>query len=704
MPISVATSSRSVACSSMLTGRQAFEGETVSEILASILKTDADFRLLPSRLNPRLVEVLRRCLEKNPKKRWHSASDIRIEIEAASGAGLVAEQVRPVEATARPLWRRVALPIATALIGGLAAGYAAWSMKPEPARTITRFSVALPDGQQFSNTGRNVVALSPDGRNLVYVANQGLHLRAMGSLESRAIAGAESPNGVVNPVFSPDGQSVVFWSTHESALKRIAISGGAAITVCQATNPLGISWDEHGIVFGQADKGVMRVSALGGTPEVIASAGGDEILSTPQILPGGKVVLFSFRKLAEGWDRARIATQPLGGGERKVLVEGASAGRYLATGHLVYGISGSLVAVAFDPATLTVSGSPIPIVEGVRRSVQTALLVATTGVAHVSFSSTGSLAFVPGPVVIAEAGTDLALFDRKGGAQRLNLPVGVYSSPRVSPDGKFVVFERFDGRETSIWVYELSAGRAPQRLTFGGNNSAPVWSPDARTIVFESDREGDHAIFVQRADGSGTAERLSKPDAGQTHTPHSWSPDGEHLLFSIVKAADEVTLWTMTVKDRKVAPFGQVRAREAVFSPDGRWVAYQTREEGANVVYVEPFPRTGAKYLVPQRGGHPFWSPKSDELIMNIAPNQSASVAFSTAPRVAFGRSADFPRRGRQETSPAVARRNVDMMPDGQHVIGVLSQSATEGSLAQQPQITVVLNWFDELRERVPVR
>jgi dipeptidyl aminopeptidase/acylaminoacyl peptidase len=314
---------------------------------------------------------------------------------------------------------------------------------------------------------------------------------------------------------------------------------------------------------------------------------------------------------------------------------------------------------------------------------------------HASYSANGSLAYLPGPVKIVDRPTDLALFDRKGGNQPLGLPAGTYSAPRASPDGRFVAFEKADVRGTNVWLYELSAERAAQQITFGGNNRAPVWTPDSRSIAFQSNREGDEAIFLQRADGSGVAERLSKPDAGTAHIPQSWSRDGAHLLFSVQKGS-EFTLWTMTVKDRKAAPFGGVAAREASFSPDGRWVAYGVREESTNVVYVEPFPRTGAKYLVLRPAGHPFWSRTGDEVIMNVAPQRSSIVSIATSPRFAFGKPVDFARPG-QQGDPLTARRNADMMPDGR-VIGV-----RVAELEPDPrQIVVVLNWSEELKRRVP--
>jgi len=693
----------------LLTGRQAFEGDTASEILASVIKIEVDLSALPPRLNPRLTELLRRCLEKNPKKRWHAAADVRVEIETLIGRGLLVEEPRAAVAIARPLWKR-AIPLTAALfIGGLIAGFGAWTLKPEPARTVTRFVVPLPEGQQFTNLGRSVVALSPDGMSLVYVANQRLYLRSMSNLESHVIMGSDVGGPILNPVFSPDGQMLAFFSLTDRTVKRLAIGGGAAVTICPAEGgPFGMSWDEHGIVFGQAGKGILRVSPNGGTPEVIVAVSNDQVASSPQMLPGGRALLFSLKKAADGWEKGQVVVQTFDNGARKTLVDGGSDGRYLSTGHLVYASSGVLLAVPFDPGRLAISGGPVPIVEGVRRAV---LGPNATGITHFGYSRNGSLVYLPGQAKLSTSGADLdlALFDRKGGAQPLKLPPGTYRSPRVSPDGKAVAFDSEDDKEAIVWIYDLAGGSAMRRLTFGGKNRAPIWSPDGTWIAFQSDREGDLAIFRQRADGSGPAERLTKPEAGSSHSPQGWSPDGAHLLLTIQKD-QHFTLWTMAMKDRRMTAFGDVRSvipTEAAFAPDGRWVAYQSREATTGrpmQVFLQPFPSTGAKYLVPQAGGHPFWSRKGDELMLNISPIESRVIAVTTTPRVEFGRPLDFARVGRLETNPSTDRRNVDAMPDGQHVIGVTSLSQSDAGAALLQQINVVLNWTDEVRQKVPVK
>jgi len=693
----------------LLTGRQAFEGETASEILAGVLKSEVDLTALPPRLNPRLTELLRRCLEKNPKKRWHAAADVRVEIESVMGRALIIDEPRAAASAPRPLWRRALPVVAGVLAGAVAAGSAAWMLKPQPARAVTRFSVPLPEGQQFTITSRQLVALSPDGTNLVYVANNRLYIRSMSGLETREVNGSQVANGILNPVFSPDGQSIAFHSRADNTLKHLAVGGGAAVTICQAADPLGMSWDESGIVFGQFGKGILRVSANGGVPEVIAPIASDQTASSPQMLPGGRAVLFSVKKIADVWDKGQVVVQPLGGGERKLLIDGGSDGRFLPTGHLVYALQGTLLAVPFDPGSLAVTGGPVPIVEGVRRASTD---MAGTAIAQFTYSGTGALAYLPGPVTFAGAGgTDLAIFDRKGIVQPLKLPPGAYRSPRVSPDGKVVTFDSEVGSEAIVWVYDLAGTSAIRRLTFGGKNRAPIWSSDGQWVAFQSDREGDLAIFRQRADGSsGTAERLTKPETGASHTPLSWSPDGAQVLFS-VQTGKQYTLWTMNLKDRQASAFGGVQSgihTEAQFSPDGRWIVYQSRDTFAEIaapttqVFIQPFPATGTKYQVPQAGGSPYWFGKGRELILNTAPGRSVAIGFTTTPQVGFGRPTDFSRTARSEGPIATTRRNADALPDGEHIIGVMSEPAALPGASLAPQITVVLNWFDEVRQRAP--
>jgi hypothetical protein len=378
----------------------------------------------------------------------------------------------------RPLWRRAVPSLATAIVAVATAGIAAWSFRSStPPLTVTRFSFTLGQGQQFTNPGRQMIAISPDGTQMVYVANQALYLRSMSETEARPIVGAEViPGGGANPVFSPDGQSIAFHSGVDQTLKRIAVNGGAAGTICPADAPYGMSWGTDGIVFGLGSIGIMRVSANGGQPERLVSVKADELAHGPQMLPGGQAVLFT---LAPGtgpdrWNKAHVVVQTLRSGERKTLIEGGSDARYVSTGHLVYAIGGTVFAVPFDVRRLEVTGGPVPMVEGVRRAT------VPTGTAQFSVSNSGSLIYIPGPASTSALQLSLALVDRKGGTESLKLPPGAYDHPRVSPDGTHIAYTTDDEKEAIVWTYALSGARAPRRLTFGSKNRFPIWADSER--------------------------------------------------------------------------------------------------------------------------------------------------------------------------------------------------------------------------------
>jgi len=689
----------------LLTGRRAFEGDTASEVLASVLKTEPDLTHLPARLNPRIVDLLRRCLEKNPKKRWHSVADVRVELDAILERRAFTADVHTM--VARPWWR-LALGIAAAFVAGAAlATFANRAMKTTPAPPVMRFTLTLPEGQQqLAPPNRAILALSPDSTRLVYHAIGGLYLREMSGFDdARPIPGTEKLL-LSNVVFSPDGRSVAFQSYEDRALKRVSVTGGAPVTICPLTlTASGITWSEQGLVFALPGKGIYLVSASGGTPELIVREGPQESLGGPQMLPGGRTVLFS---VAEGdtalrWDNARIAAQRIGSSERVPLIDGGNEGRYVPTGHIVYALSGSLLAVPFDVERLRVLGGPVPIIEGVRRTQSAAN---TFQAAQFTFSNQGALAYVPGPVTASILQSELALVDRDGNTQTLNVPQAPYTAPRVSPNGRFVAVTTDDVKEAAIWVYELAGRSAIQRLTFAGKNRHVVWSRDSAWVAFQSDREGDSAIFRQRADGTEPVERVTKAEKGTSHIPHAWSPAADILLYS-VQNGERYTLWSVNVRDGHMEPWGQIESgvqAEAVFSPDGAWVAYQSDETGQPEIYVKPATGRGPKYMVPRalQNHHPLWSPDGTELF--YIPRQGAQYAIpvTTAPRFAFGAPKHVERAGRIE-GPALSRRNHDVLPDGSRFVGVVyGGQRTNFAALFSTRIHIVLNWFEDLKQRVP--
>jgi serine/threonine-protein kinase len=693
----------------MLTGRPPFPGDDVSHVLARVIDRDPDWSLLPKDLPPALGTYLRRCLVKDPRQRIRDMGDVRLALDGAFDdlAQRQTAATLPVPSR-RTLWKRALPIVVSAVVASAIVGGAAWALRPALSPSpVTRFVFTLPEGQRFTVVNNQMLAVSPDGGLVVYVADYQLYLRSMSELEARPIPGTRQELTPFSPVFSPDSRSIAFYSQVDRAIKKVALSGGAAVTICQAEPARNgrISWDGDAILFGQ-NAGIMRVSASGGQPEAIVSVKDGEGVHGPQVLPGGEWVLFtvSASQTPEGWDRAEIVVQSLKTSERKTLISGGSDGRYVPTGHLVYALGGVLFAVPFDLQSLAVTGGPVPIVEGIRRA-STGL----TGAAQFSVSRTGSLVFIPGPVSTSTNQSDLALIDRNGTVEPLKLPPGPYEYPRLSPDGKRVAFGSDDGKDAVVWIYDLSGTSSMRPLTLrgrGGRNRVPVWSVDGEHVAFQSDREGDLAIFRQRADGTTPAERLTKPDKDAAHIPESWSPDGKTLLFSVARAST-YSLEALSLPDRKATPFGGIQSAfppTAAFSPDGKWVAYSMGVTGtpSGSMYVQPFPATGATYQISQGGGiHPTWSPDGKELIYSPRPGQLVVVSVTTQPAFTFGNPVPMTRAFADRG--AGFERNNDVTLDGKRFLGVVAAGQTTASGASAvSQIQVVLNWFEELKTRVP--
>jgi serine/threonine-protein kinase len=672
-------------------------------VLASVLVRDPELSKVPPDLNPRLTEILKRCLEKSPKRRWQAMGDLRSEIETVAAAPRLLPAAGRAEQ--RPLWRRAIPVAAAAVLSAALVGTGVWFLRTPPPQPVARFSFALPDGLVLSATGRHSVAISEDGRQIAFAANSRIYVRSLSELEAKPVSGTEEFQSVTEPAFSPDGLSLAFYAVNDQTLKRIAVTGGSAVTICPAANPFGMTWTPDGIVFGQGRGGIMRVSANGGKPEQLVSVNEGEAAHGPQILPGNQHVLFTLASSTtsvDRWDKARIVVQSLATKEQKTIIEGGSDGRYLPTGHLVYALSGSLYAVAFDVKRLAVHGGAAPVLEGVRRSSAN-----VTGAAHAAVSGAGSLVYLPGPAALLSAQLELVLADRKGTVEKLKLPLGPYTTPRVSPSGKEIAFVTNDGKEDFIAVAGLSGTSTIRRLTYGGNNRIPVWSGDGRHIAYQSDRDGDQAIFWQPADNTGQPERLTKPEPGTVHTPDAWHPAANVLVFSAFKAP-EFSLWTLAVPGKQAAPFGGVTSTTpigAVFSRDGRWLAYSSNATGSNRAYVQPFPATGAKYQVYAKEGegahHVLWSADSKELIYNPRPQALEAVSVTTQPIPSFGPPVVVPRPF--QTGPPNTRRPFDMMPDGRF-LALASPGQMESATGATTDVRVVLNWFEELKARVPTK
>jgi Tol biopolymer transport system component len=679
----------------LLTGKQAFAGEDITEILAAVVKSEPDWNLVPTNTPPAVRLLLKRCLQKDRTLRLRDAGDARIEIlEALSNPpGMSADIAAPAKGI-RALGRReLFLGVGVLLLVAMIASLVTWNLKPSPAlsvQSVTRTVINLPPGQQLAGLEVGpAVALSPDGTHLAYVARQAdtqqLYVRALDSVEARPIPGTE---GASIPFFSPDGQSLGFFAGGE--LKKIAVNGGAAVTLGEAAFPRGASWGSQGMIaFAPTTAGtIQQVSGAGGTPQPLTHfEKGEGSHRWPDVLPGGKGIVFVAGPATGSWTNAQVAVLSLGAGERRDLTSGGTHPRYASSGHLVYAQGGNLMAVPFDPQRLTTTGTAIPVVEGVLQS-------AFNGGAQYSISATGSLVYVPGGIQAAQL--KMVWVNRNGAEQPVAAPARAYLNPRISPDGRRVAVTITE-QEAQTWLYDLSR-EALTRLTFEGNaNTYPIWTPDGKRIAFTSNKEGPLNIYWQLADGSGGLERLT---TGQYPvTASSWSTDGQFLAYIETNPTTGWDIWVLRMGDRKPQPFLRTPSTEGAprFSPDGRWLAYISDESGHREIYVQPYPGPGGKWQISTEGGtEPVWNPNGRELFYRSGDKMMA-VDIAAQPGFVAGK----PRmlfEGQYQPTP-VTFPNYDVTSDGQRF---LMLKPTEQAQAAPTQINVVLNWFEELKRKVP--
>ena len=400
---------------------------------------------------------------------------------------------------------------------------------------------------------------------------------------------------------------------------------------------------------------------------------------------------------AERWDRARIVAHSLASGATRTLVDGGADARYLPSGHLLYARGDVLFAVPFDAERLEVTGMAVPVAQGVLRANPS-----MSGAAHFAVSPAGVLALVEASPRLYE----LARIDRIGVARRMSFPPAAYQYPRISPDGTRLAVGIASGGGSEIWVSQVEGTDALRRLTFEGRNRFPVWSADGARVTFQSDRDGDEGLFWQRADGTDPAQRLTTAARGVSHQPQSWSPDGQHLLFEVASGAG-FSLWSYSAKTGETSPVGGVASAippSAVFSPDGRWIAYCTREADKFFVSVQPFPPTGTKYQVAEGGIFPAWSRDGQQMFYFHGAGILSTVSIRQRPVFAAGRPRDLWRQNADRMmlgTGSVPRRGFDTTPDGSFLAltTAMGDASDSGSRLQ-----VVLNWLDELKRRVPPR
>jgi serine/threonine-protein kinase len=678
----------------MATGKRAFGGTSQAKVIGAILKDDPPpISSLQPMTPPALDRVVTKCLAKEAEKRWQAASDVCDELKwIAEGGSQVTLASTVAPKSVRERWRGALLWGVAFLVLAAVTSIAIWNRKSGSAVnsiSVSRIAITLSPDQPLAGLGIGpAVALSPDGTHLVYAAHQGgiqqLYLRPLAGLEAKPIPGTE---GAAQPFFSPDGQWVGFFA--DGKLKKILLSGGAALSLCDAADPRGASWGSKGMITFSSTRAsiLQQVSVVGGTPQPLTHFEKDEGSHRwPEFLPGGNAVLFAAFHGGGNWNNAKVSVQSVGAGERRDLVQGGTHPRYAPSGHLIYVQGGNLMAVPFDPQRFAVTGTAVPVVEGVLQST-------FTGAAQYSFSNAGSLVYVPGSVQATQR--RFVWVSRSGAEQSVDAPARAYRGPRLSPDGQEVAVA-VEGQETQVWLYNLSR-ETLTRLTFqGSTNYNPVWTRDGKRIAFNSTAWASEAgVFWQLADGSGGLERLNEFGGA----PSSSSPDGQLLAFNRGNATQNI--WVLRLGDRKAVPFPQTPFNEgaAQFSPDGRWLAYVSDESGRFETYVQPYPGPGGKWQISTEGGtEPLWNPNGRELFYRSG-NRMLAVEIKTQPSFTAGK----PKMlfaGQYQPSPnPLPSANYDVSPDGQRF---LMLEPTQQAQAAPTQINVVLNWFEELKQKVP--
>ena len=536
----------------MLTGKLPFAGKTLSDTIAAILDREPDWSVLPVTLPPAMARLLRRCLEKNVSQRLRDIGDTKIEFDDAlttSGSqAAAASALRP----RAPGWVWLVTTIAVFIAGLLLSQQFGVSGRSPtaPAQTgpMTRFIELLPQGRELAPAPS--LAIAPDGRRLAYIAiEQGtrtLYVRDIDEIAARALAGTKDAD---EPFFSPDGRWIGFFA--DGKLKKVAVAGGAPLVLCDATTPRGGTWlPDNSIIFAPSPASVLlRVRAEGGNPEPVSTL--DRQLNEgshrwPHVLPGRNAILYAAGPTVSvrEWIESHIVAQSLGTDRRRqVVAPHGTFPHFAPTGHLLYVHSGTVYAQSFDPDRLEVAGNAVPILERV-----TTAGGINGGSFQWAISGTGTMAYVPG----FGRESQVVRVDRAGREQPV-LPPADYHGPRLSPDGRRLAVTLIGAVDSEIWIYDLVRGTSA-RLTSGGRNLWPVWSPDGTRVAYASSRHGSTNVYWKQADGSGIEEQLTSSQ--YTYVPHSWSPDGKQLVLTETDPERFTSIVLLPLRgDRTLSPF-----------------------------------------------------------------------------------------------------------------------------------------------------
>jgi tRNA A-37 threonylcarbamoyl transferase component Bud32 len=687
----------------MLAGKRAFDAEDLSETLAAVLMREPDWHVLPAHLSPQIVTLLKGCLEKDRRQRFAdmSVAQFLLSDRTAMTPAATSASAAGSKDTA---WRRLAGPAAALVLAGVmgaVVGGAVWFATRPVSPRVARFplTTASADALSISALDRDV-AITPDGSRVVYVGRGGgeLLVRSLDQIEPISLA-----RGLVRGVFvAPDGQWVGFIDNNRT-LKKVAITGGPALTVTALDGGArGATWaPDETIVFATNNPatGLQRVSAAGGEPAVLTRPNRDRGEADhlwPEILPGGRSVLFTITATSGGLDAAQIAVLDLETGAQTIVLRGGSHAHYVSTGHLLYVAAGALRGVAFDSSRREVRGTPVAVLPRVTTT--------TFGAANYAISADGTLAYVDGPGTAGSAGAERTLVwvDRTGREEPLAAPARAYNHPRLSPDGTRVVLSISSDQDMDLWMWDLRR-ETLTRLTFAqGNDWFPLWTPDGRRIVFSSAGAGGSiSLFWIPADGTGKPESLT---SGGDYFATGVSPDGTQVVLHQNTQTARGDLLKMSLGgDRRVEPILRTPfdEQEGTISPDGRWIAYESDSSGGPEIYVRPFPEfSGGLWQVSTAGGRrPLWARDGRELfylmpngVLTRVPVEARGTAWKAGTPVLL-------LQGRYFTG--AQGRTYDVSPDGRRFLMIKEAGADQADA--RPQIIVVQNWVEELKRLVPI-
>ena len=673
----------------MITGRRAFEGESQASLIGAILHTDPP---AVSELRPMapasLDRLVRKCLAKTPDDRWQTARDLKDELGWVAESG---DRDVPVTRTASVAPKLAAAALGGALVAALAVSLLARS--PDvPAEVVTRSVIELPQGERLPRGSGPNIALSPDGTLLAFRTRHNLpgplFLHRMNELDSVRVADVDAGPRLF---FSSDGQWVSF--VKGADIRKVSIRDGTEVVVSEGNiqgTPFDWAFDGRIVASALEGDGLVLIPSEGEPPLQLTSVdrdNGEEIHLFPQVLPGG-AVLFTVFMGGDRFEDNRISVVSPETGEIRVIQEGGTFARYAPTGgdgepgHLLFARPGVLFAAPFDPETLTLLGTAVPVL--------TDVWTMGGGMMEMTFTRDGTLVYAPGTYTIYER--QLIEIDRDGNETViLDEPLG-YGAPAYSPDGNRLAITIETEAEANIAVYDFERGSLTP-ITFEGRNIQAVWSPDGSRVAFASDRDGAFSLYVRSADGSGVVERLTTSET--VHVPFSWSRDGRHIAFTAGSDRQQ-DIWVISMDDGTSEPFiaSEFFEGDAAFSPDGQWLAYYTDQTGDFEVWARSFPDGAAQRVSIEGGTGPVWSPSgdvlylqnSDERLMEVRPFQNERPAI-------VAESVTIPWTFSHHTFTFL--RDYDVSPDGTRFVTTKVADAPD-------RLHLVTNWFAELRELAP--